>query len=1000
MWDDLDVIFNDDGSDSFSDFYEAELAALSGAAIVSGGTDYSGGRAVTLSTGGSVTFEAVRAAAAGSNTLTIFYKASSSTGVTLIVNGVGSSVTLPSTGGVVDFANVSVTLARGGNEIAILYSGLSTAVIDRIHVRAPLAPAPDRRPAVTHVVDEGSPYPSDPNDPSPFYNAALSYDGDGTATGTLTGGGQAGFEFYTGTETQAQSPTIVAAEGAANVSAWRGESYVVFDDYLLKGQGQLSNLTFEVEPDIQDLADIVEDLYLQDGRLADTNVDFSLLAGTVVDGFIVHTREQLSNWIEQLQLWYNFDIVPIGGKVVAVPRGGASAFTLTEADLYARHETEETPKGAVKRTIEDPADAPASVDVLYLDPSEQKDFHTGAQQAQGQAQVGDAYDRDTLTFAIVGDADTATAVGRRYLDAKAFEQRPFEFATGPKFRHRSPTDVGTLELAEATHIIRLTSKQAELQGLVKWKAVSERASIYAQTVPSQLSLGRETPADAFPANTLLAVADCVPLRQEDLNKLVVYGAGCPRGRGAWRGFALNKEGPTAEAERLGAIQKPATIGIVETASQGSTSGGYESARSFVVKLYAAPNGLESRTLDDVRAERLNLALYGSGSRWEVLQFVSAVAQTPTAPFVAQYLVTGVFTGIYGTEPFAAAHEDGDQFILFDEAVQAFEMRTSDVGQDVTFVGQTFGQAYADAETAASVVVTFTGAARLPLAVARVEIDPGTGLAPRDSEGSILVAPWPRTNAELVGDEYQLECLKDDGTSLSPPFYVSFKEGGPRPALLISHVSGSLDKYNSVDASTMTTSGANASVRGVSLQAIRRSENFAEAAVRAAGDGAAGLGFIALGDDWRTGSPSHQIFVLGGVAAGVYVRVPESGTNVFVADYFSDTEVRVRIEVAGAEVRFYLDEVGAGRPPIYVSPIAPNYPLRAYVSASCGSSGGGGGFSRVRQVMVTTDPLPTTVITADMQQKIYSTLKEPMRVRIRQHSGSRELGYGFPFEVEL
>jgi hypothetical protein len=234
---------------------------------------------------------------------------------------------------------------------------------------------------------------------------------------------------------------------------------VVFDDYLVKNErGQLGNFTFEVEPYFQDLADIVEDLYRQDGRLDASEVDFSLLAGTVVDGFVVHTREQLANWITQLQVWYNFDIVPMGGKVVAVPRGQVSSFTLTEADLCARRETDATPQGPVRRTIEDPADAPQSVDVIFSDYSEKKDFHTAAEQAQ--VQVGDAFDRDTLTFAIVSDGDTAKLVGRRYLDTKALEQKPFEFVTGPKWRHLMPTDVGQIVLPEATHNIRGTQSAA------------------------------------------------------------------------------------------------------------------------------------------------------------------------------------------------------------------------------------------------------------------------------------------------------------------------------------------------------------------------------------------------------------------------------------------------------------------------------------------------------------------------------------------------------------
>jgi hypothetical protein len=48
-------------------------------------------------------------------------------------------------------------------------------------------------------------------------------------------------------------------------------------------------------------------------------------------------------------------------------------------------------------------------------------------------------------------------------------------------------------------------------------------------------------------------------------------------------------------------------------------------------------------------------------------------------------------------------------------------------------------------------------------------------------------------------------------------------------------------------------------------------------------------------------------------------------------------------------------------------------------------------------MMTTNPLPTTVISADTQNELYGSLKAPLRVRLRQHSGVREIGYGLPFE---
>ena len=52
------------------------------------------------------------------------------------------------------------------------------------------------------------------------------------------------------------------------------------------------------------------------------------------------------------------------------------------------------------------------------------------------------------------------------------------------------------------------------------------------------------------------------------------------------------------------------------------------------------------------------------------------------------------------------------------------------------------------------------------------------------------------------------------------------------------------------------------------------------------------------------------------------------------------------------------------------------------------------------MMMTTDPLPLTIISAATQQQLYNRLKKPMRVRVRQYSGVRELGYGFPFEEAI
>ncbi|HEX8117323.1 MAG TPA: hypothetical protein VF521_08625, partial [Pyrinomonadaceae bacterium] len=437
------------------------------------------------------------------------------------------------------------------------------------------------------------------------------------------------------------------------------------------------------------------------------------------------------------------------------------------------------------------------------------------------------------------------------------------------------------------------------------------------------------------------------------------------------------------------------IGVVQTASQSSARFGLEPTREFVVKLY---NGsLESRTEAEVRGERVNLALYGKGSRWEVIQFLTVEAQTPSDPFVAQYRVVGVVSGQYGTEVNSYTHQADDYFVLVDGAVQSFPMRPADVTLSFDFIGQTAGQALADAESAGVSTFTFQGTSAKPLAIARVETDEATGLAPRDSAGTALVQVWPRTNVEDIGDEYLIEYLTDDRTAIVHS--ATFREGGVQPALLVSRdVNSPSSPYSNVTKNTLAvaTSVGLTSTRAASLQVIRRTENFVEATLKATGDGAATLGLIRAAAVWRGSFPPADGFfvsAVNGVAPGIYVSV-NGGSNVFVADYFSGDEVRVRVRVTGGRVLFYVNAVTDSDPPVYETAEPPEFPLRLYLSAG---SVAGTGTARVADAFLTIDPFAATVFTDAQQQRYYGALKSPIQVRIRQHSGVRDIGWGLAWE---
>jgi hypothetical protein len=985
----LEVIYNNVGSELFEGFSEVENGTPSGGALVVTDTELSAGRGVRLAGTGHFVNVGCSALSASLHTVSIFYKAASPAQVYASANGgTETLVALPATGSTPSSVTATLLLKRGLNSLKFR-GGAGTSDLDKIFVSDTGDPPEPkfRDPTPTFLIDPDAAFPSDPDNPTPYYNQAQVFDANGYFEGFLTAGGQARFELFAGKETQPQSAIIVAREGASETPAWRDDSYFVTEDYLVR-DGQLGNFIFEIEPEIQRLDLILEYLYTLDERAAASECDFSALSDITPDGLVLDHRAPLEEWVKALEGWFNFDIVPRGGKVTAVKRGGAVVTRLYERELRAHLYGQERPRAAVKITHEDPTDLPGSADVIYLDPAPSKDFHTGNQTTQKQ--IGHSFDPETLSFPIVGDADTAQAVGQRYLDGRHLAAKPGSFVCGFGKRHLIPTDVVEVETESGTlHTYRIVQKQADLLSLVSFRAVPERASIYAQEGAGVRGRGGDVLVIGPPANTLVVVADSVPVRQADAGRLVLIAAACPRGQGSWPGYHLNKRDQNGELERVGGFQAAATVGVVEAVSQSAARFGFEPAREFVVKLYHG--SLESRTESEVRAERLNLALYGKGSVWEVLQFLSVEAQTPTAPFVAQYKVTGTVSGLYGTEWASNVHQAGDYFVLVDAAVESFPMRPADVTLPFEFVAQTVGQAAADAEAAGTTSLTFQGNSMKPLAVARVLLDETTGLTPRDSTGAILTTVEPRTNVETIGDEYLIQYLTDDRAQVLHE--QEFGEGLPTPAVLQAEVIGAYGKYSSISGgNTFSLSGALASGRAFALQRIAGFGAFVESELRAVG-ATITLGLISAGKDWRTAAPDFSIVLSG---EGIAALECYEGSTLLYSDpsptAYTSGGTRFRLETAGRRIRFFKDKTSDGTQFMAESAAAPDYPLVAVVLIETGSSGS----ARAKEVILSTSAMPTTVLTAAQQQLFYGGLKAPAQVRILQHSGVREVGYGFPW----
>jgi hypothetical protein len=112
-----------------------------------------------------------------------------------------------------------------------------------------------------------------------------------------------------------------------------------------------------------------------------------------------------------------------------------------------------------------------------------------------------------------------------------------------------------------------------------------------------------------------------------------------------------------------------------------------------------------------------------------VSFLSAAPQATADPFISQYLVTGAVAGQLGSGQHSQNHQDGDYFVLIDSAVKSFPVPNADLNRELTFIGQTAGQALGDAETVSSVTLTLFGGSRRydpPANLRLVRLDGSTG----------------------------------------------------------------------------------------------------------------------------------------------------------------------------------------------------------------------------------------------------------------------------------
>jgi hypothetical protein len=323
IWFDSDLVVNQTTSAAIggsrlavlsSRKYEAEHGVLSGGASVATQAECSGGRKITGIGGGGKCTISVNTSAADYE-LAIHYTSSSDLTYNIYVDGsLLGSLACPASGGsmIVGIATYPTPISFTAADHLIRFENAAAACPDLDCID--LALAKDTSEIDTRsfsatldvtkipVLNQDHSWASfnflpdlgdgaDPLGPAP-----------GTPYQTFNLGkyGQPSIRIYRGTQTQEPDSAIVAQEGAASASAYRGFGVIVIEGIQLQG-GRMPNVTLEVDQGVHSVPAIVTDIYGLAGVGAE-QLNVSGLAGlnlgsSIVDAgtYAVPTYQNVTN---------------------------------------------------------------------------------------------------------------------------------------------------------------------------------------------------------------------------------------------------------------------------------------------------------------------------------------------------------------------------------------------------------------------------------------------------------------------------------------------------------------------------------------------------------------------------------------------------------------------------------------------------------------------------------------------------------------------------------
>ncbi|MGA1256110.1 MAG: phage tail protein [Candidatus Nanopelagicaceae bacterium] len=515
--------------------------------------------------------------------------------------------------------------------------------------------------------------------------------------------------IYYGSSSQLQDSLIAATQGINDTPAYRGRSYIVFDDIPLEDWGnRLPTVSVEVVQNgffyagrlysvATNVGAIAQDICSRVGfNLAD--LDTTEINDIAVQGFWTNSNISARDALAQLQKAFFFDVIESGGKLKFIKQiRPGSPIAIPVSDLATHEYGQERPDDFNTTRTQD-TEILDEVSVTYLD----VDFAYQQASQSAKRQISPNKNKNDLKFDIVLSASTALSVAQKTLYLGWAQRRKFTFTLPLRYSTLEPGDIASIPFfGSDPQLVYILKINIGANFLLECEGIPYE--------PSLLALSAI--ATAPPISLTIPTSSSTTLKLLDINLVIdtdtdlgIYVAAT--GNSAWRNAGLYVSRNNGDSYDFAKSLLTKTITGTCNNILGAAS---EFTRDLgnTISVTITSGELESIGETDFLNGR-NSALIGD----EIIYFKNA-----TLTAASTYTLTELLRGRRGTEWATSGHAASESFVLLSGYLERLEGQVLDLNSQRLYKAPVSTQTLADITATA---FTTTGKSLKPYAPCQIK----------------------------------------------------------------------------------------------------------------------------------------------------------------------------------------------------------------------------------------------------------------------------------------